>query len=71
MPKTLFHSNFFEKKCELSHMQGGRDAPAHIVMTYSALCTLLSLGDDLSRVHLKDVVQSVRAQSTGNQQDNR
>jgi geranylgeranyl transferase type-1 subunit beta len=32
----------------------------HLAMTYSALCTLITLGDDLKRVHRKEIISSLK-----------
>lgn len=34
---------------------------SHVSMTYTGLCTLLILGDNLSRVSRKDVAAGIRA----------
>ncbi|XP_045538812.1 geranylgeranyl transferase type-1 subunit beta [Papilio machaon] len=36
----------------------------HLAMTYTALCTLLALGDDLSRVNRKAIINGVKALQT-------
>jgi geranylgeranyl transferase type-1 subunit beta len=48
-----FLSNMNKDEC-LYHNQG------HLAMTYSALCTLITLGDDLERVDKKGIVKGLQ-----------
>ena len=47
----------------LLHDQGDADIPynySHVAMTYTALATLITLGDDLSRVDKAAVISSLK-----------
>ncbi|XP_061719510.1 geranylgeranyl transferase type-1 subunit beta [Cydia pomonella] len=46
------------------HPENAHYRCGHLAMTYTALCTLVTLGDDLSRVNRKALVEGVKALQT-------
>jgi len=44
--------------------EGGEYNKGHIAMTYTALCTLTMLGDDLSRVHSGKIISALKTLQT-------
>ena len=62
LPARPFHSKILNN---IKYFQGFDDFVSsydsgHIAMTYVALASLLILGDDLSRVHKKDIIESLK-----------